>query len=88
MRAKKHLGQNFLNSKKFVGDVIRAANLSPDDTVLEIGPGKGALTEGLLEVAGHVVAIEKDPELVTYLTEKFETEIAEKRFTDTRRRAY
>jgi len=81
MKAKKHLGQNFLNSQKFIGDVIRASNLTKTDTVLEIGPGKGALTEPLLEVAGHVIAIEKDPELIVVLNKKFETAILEKRFT-------
>ena len=81
MRAKKHLGQNFLNSQKFVGDVVRAANLTKEDTVLEIGPGKGALTEKLLEEADHVIAVEKDTDLIEHLTLKFEGEIKNKRFT-------
>lgn len=74
-RAKKSLGQNFLKSKKILEAVVRAGKLSREDTVLEIGPGKGALTEKLLESAGKVVAVETDYELYEFLKTKFETEI-------------
>lgn len=72
---KKSLGQNFLNSEKALASIIRAADLEDTDTVLEIGPGKGALTEKLLAARCSVLAIEKDDELYEFLKEKFKTEI-------------
>jgi len=79
MQAKKSLGQNFLKSKSAVGDIIKAGELSSADTVLEIGPGKGVLTEALLAAAGKVIAVEKDDRLIEVLNEKFATEIKEGR---------
>jgi len=79
MRAKKSLGQNFLKSKEALRDMISAGNISKKDVVLEIGPGKGVLTEKLLENAGKVIAIEKDEELFLLLKEKFAKEIHEKK---------
>jgi 16S rRNA (adenine1518-N6/adenine1519-N6)-dimethyltransferase len=73
--AKKSLGQNFLKSKKALSDMVNAGKVSKGDTVLEIGPGKGALTEVLLQHAGKVVAIEKDKRLIPLLEEKFAGEI-------------
>jgi 16S rRNA (adenine1518-N6/adenine1519-N6)-dimethyltransferase len=69
--AKKSLGQNFLQSKGALRSIITAGKLSADDTVLEIGPGKGALTEGLLATGAKVIAVEKDRELISFLEEKF-----------------
>jgi len=63
----KQLGQNFLINKGIVDKIIVAAELSKDDTVLEIGPGKGALTEKLIERAGRVVAVEYDKRLFEFL---------------------
>ena len=74
-KAKKSLGQNFLKSKNILASVVNAGEVSPEDIVLEIGPGKGALTEILLERAGKVVAIETDYELFEFLKNKFEKEI-------------
>lgn len=71
MKPKKSLGQNFLTSIPARIAIVSAGNLTPEDTVLEIGPGKGFLTEGLLSTGAQVVALEKDRELVPYLTEKF-----------------
>ena len=79
MRAKKSLGQNFLTSKAVVSDIITTANLSTQDAVLEIGPGKGFLTEELLKKAGEVIVIEKDNRLVEYLEERFAKEVADKK---------
>jgi 16S rRNA (adenine1518-N6/adenine1519-N6)-dimethyltransferase len=79
--AKKSLGQNFLTSEKIVGDIIDASNLEKRDLVLEVGPGKGMLTKALLKAVRHVVAIEKDRELIPFLEEKFSKEIAEERLT-------
>ncbi len=79
-RAKKSLGQNFLKSAKALSDIILAGEITKKDTVLEIGPGKGALTEKLLEHAGKVIAIEKDRDLVVYLQDHFANEAEEQRF--------
>ena len=72
MRAKKHLGQNFLKSTAIVHDIVTAAEITNNDTVLEIGPGKGVLTRALLETGARVIAIEKDPELLPLLKETFD----------------
>lgn len=77
-KAKKSLGQNFLKSEQALREIIKAGELTKGDLVLEIGPGKGALTERLLEHAGTVVAIEKDKELYEILKIKFEKEIQNK----------
>ncbi len=79
MKAKKHLGQHFLTSKKALADIIREGKLTVDDIVLEIGPGKGILTEALLVEAGKVVVVEKDTDLIPYLGEKFAKEIKSKK---------
>ncbi len=78
VRAKKSLGQNFLTSHKIAGDIVRAAKVDKEDTVLEIGPGKGMLTQELLATGAHVVAIEKDPELIPILQQRFVEQIASK----------
>jgi 16S rRNA (adenine1518-N6/adenine1519-N6)-dimethyltransferase len=74
-RAKKSMGQNFLKSAKALSDIVLAGEIKNTDTILEIGPGKGALTEKLLKVAGKVIAVEKDRDLVALLQEKFANEI-------------
>lgn len=74
-RAKKSLGQNFLKSELALNKIIEAGEVTGEDTVLEIGPGKGALTEKLLEKAGKVIAVEMDRELIEFLKEKFIKEI-------------
>ncbi len=73
--AKKSLGQNFLKSAEAVRDIISAGALTPEDTVVEIGPGKGVLTKKLVEHAGKVIAIEKDARLIPVLQETFKEEI-------------
>ncbi len=75
MRAKKTLGQNFLNSKAVARDIVRAAELTHRETILEIGPGKGFLTAELLESGALVVAVEKDDRMIPLLHEKFSAEI-------------
>lgn len=79
MRAKKYLSQNFLTNGTVARAVATAGGVSENDTVLEIGPGKGILTEILLLKAKRVVAVEKDKELIAYLERKFENEIATKK---------
>ncbi len=75
MFAKKSLGQNFLKSKGAISAIIETAEIQPGETILEIGPGKGALTEKLLESGAKVTAIEKDSNLIVFLKEKFSDEI-------------
>lgn len=74
-RAKKSLGQNFLKSEIALRKIIEAGEIKDSDIILEIGPGKGALTKKLLEKAGLVIAVEKDRELFEFLKEKFAEEI-------------
>lgn len=71
MYAKKSLGQHFLRSERALSVIVEAGNLSPNDTVLEIGPGEGALTKKLLETGARIIAVEKDDELFKFLKEKF-----------------
>lgn len=61
------LGQNFLIDANILNILLDAAALTPQDVVLEVGPGLGVLTEGLLARAGRVVAIEKDSRLFQWL---------------------
>jgi ribosomal RNA small subunit methyltransferase A len=80
------LAQNFLKSPKLVRRLVRMSKIGPSDTVYEIGPGKGIITAALARVAGQVIAIEKDPELVRRLRERFRlvenVRIVEKDFLD------
>jgi len=64
---KKRWGQHFLIDPNIIRKIVNLAQLSPDDTVFEIGPGRGALTRPLCEQAGRVIAVELDPKLVEYL---------------------
>ncbi len=79
IRAKKSLGQHFLRSKTALQKIIQAAEISPDDIVLEIGPGKGVLTKKLLQKAKQVIAVEIDKEMIFYLEEKFSEAIKRKK---------
>ena len=62
-RPRKSLGQHFLADSRVAGRIVDAAGLSPSDTVVEIGPGRGVLTRRLVERAGRVVAVELDAQL-------------------------
>ncbi len=74
--AKKSLGQNFLKSKVALTKMLLAGEVTEKDIILEVGPGKGVLTEKLLEKAGKVIAIEKDNRMIPLLQEKFISEIS------------
>jgi 16S rRNA (adenine1518-N6/adenine1519-N6)-dimethyltransferase len=76
LRAKKSLGQHFLKSERVLKEIISASNLKNDDVVLEIGPGLGHLTKKLLERVSEVIAVEKDDRLVSFLKQKFPSEIS------------
>lgn len=67
----KRFGQNFLVDKHVVDRIIRAVAPRQDETIIEIGPGKGALTQPLLERAGRLVAIEFDQNLAPALRGEF-----------------
>jgi 16S rRNA (adenine1518-N6/adenine1519-N6)-dimethyltransferase len=79
IKAKKSLGQNFLNNKKILQKMIDTSDIKKSDVVLEVGPGKGSLTELLLQTAKKVVAVEKDRRLIEGLNERFEDEIRAKK---------
>ena len=66
----KRLGQNFLIDPNIVRKIVALAEISPNDQVLEIGPGRGVLTEVLCKTAGLVTAVEIDPRLHAYLAER------------------
>lgn len=69
--AKKNLGQNFLSDANTAKKITEAAGISEYDTVLEIGPGFGALTQYMLAKAKHVTAVEIDPFACKVLAEVF-----------------
>jgi 16S rRNA (adenine1518-N6/adenine1519-N6)-dimethyltransferase len=68
---RKRFGQHFLSDPRILARIADAAALTPDDTVIEIGPGRGALTERLLERAGRVIAIEIDRDLAAALRARY-----------------
>ena len=70
-RIKKSLGQNFIIEPRIIDGIVEAADLSPQDVVVEIGPGMGSLTQGLAENAGQVLAVELDKNLIPILQESF-----------------
>ena len=69
-RAKKRLGQHFLMDDTVVDRIVRCVDIGPDDTVLEIGPGLGALTVPLGLRANRLLAVEKDRHAATLLRER------------------
>lgn len=66
-RTKKRLGQNFLIDGEVIQDIISFANIQPEDTVVEIGPGVGFVTEQLVKYAKKVIVIELDEEAIAEL---------------------
>lgn len=71
LSAKKSFGQNFLIDQGIIARIIAAASLAETDSILEVGPGMGALTAKLLEKAARVTAVELDRRMVQYLEEAF-----------------
>ncbi len=67
---RKSLGQNFLHDPNAVEKIVTTAELMPEDTALEIGPGTGMLTEALARAAARVVAVELDQRLAPILAER------------------
>jgi 16S rRNA (adenine1518-N6/adenine1519-N6)-dimethyltransferase len=70
LKARKSLGQHFLTDQTVLYTIIESAELSPDDTVIEVGPGLGIVTEELAKHAGHVIAVELDTNLANRLRRK------------------
>ena len=69
-RPKKHLGQHFLQDPEIISKIIRTADVNKEDVIVEIGPGRGALTFRLAEMASEVIAIEIDHSIVESLNER------------------
>lgn len=69
--AKKKYGQHFLTDRNIIAKIVRTAAIAEGDHVLEIGPGRGALTEQLLAAGASVLAIEVDPALAGGLEQSF-----------------
>lgn len=70
----KKFGQNFLIDPHVLDKIIRSADITKEDCVIEIGPGIGCVTQALLEYAGKVISIEIDDQLIPILTEQFGSE--------------
>jgi len=73
VRPKRRLGQHFLSDPRILARIAEALEAAPTDTVLEIGPGRGSLTAELVRRAARVVAIERDPALLSGLLERLPT---------------
>ena len=67
----KKLGQNFLVDENILNFIVNASNISDQDTILEIGPGLGALTEKILLKSNNLVCVEKDKKLYSFLLNRF-----------------
>ena len=76
IRPKKSLGQNFLSDKNVIKSIVKIGNIKNNNTILEIGPGTGNLTEFILKKKPkNFFVIEKDYNLVKFLYEKFDNKI-------------
>lgn len=81
MLKKKSLGQNFLTSKTIAKSIALAGKPNPDETIIEIGPGEGFLTEELVKICNKIVVIEKDHRLIPVLKDKFINDISTGKLT-------
>lgn len=70
-KPKKRFGQNFLQDENILNKIVREINPQPDDEIVEIGPGYGALTQKFLSATKNLIAVEIDNELAESLTEKY-----------------
>ncbi len=64
-------GQHFLTNPSITDKIVKLAGVAANDPVLEIGPGRGILTDSLLKIGARVIAVEKDKELAAHLAEKY-----------------
>ena len=74
LRAKRWLGQNFLTDSRTAERIVTLSNIGPEDTVLEIGPGLGALTLPMARTAEKIYAVEKDKEIIPLLESELASE--------------
>ncbi len=70
-RAKKRFGQNFLVNEQIISDIVSAIRPEPDDNMVEIGPGLGALTRPLLKKLKHLHVVEIDREIIAQLSKDY-----------------
>lgn len=70
--AKKSFGQNFLVNEKAIQDIVNAAKITPEDTIIEVGPGLGVLTKELAKNAKNIISLELDKTLFPVLEETLE----------------
>ena len=70
-KARKRFGQNFLHDAGVIDRILRAINAKAGERLLEIGPGQGALTEGILNSGGQLDVVELDKDLVPILNRQF-----------------
>ncbi len=70
-KARKRFGQNFLHDAGVIDKILRAIRAKPEDRLLEIGPGQGALTEGLLNSTAQLDVVELDKDLIPILMHQF-----------------
>jgi len=73
LRAKKKFGQNFLVDRYFISKIIKEINPKEENNILEIGPGKGAITESILKKINHISVVEIDPDMIKILKQKIST---------------
>ena len=71
MYPKKRFGQNFLTDKKLLEDLVKLIDISIEDKILEVGPGKGDLTDNLIKFCDSYYGIEIDKDLFNFLVTKF-----------------
>ena len=75
MKAKKKFGQNFLVDHYFISKIINEINPKESTNILEIGPGKGAITKPILKKIKHISVVEIDPDMIKILKQKISTKI-------------
>jgi 16S rRNA (adenine1518-N6/adenine1519-N6)-dimethyltransferase len=73
LKAKKKFGQNFLVDRYFISKIINEINPKEGNNILEIGPGKGAITEPILKKINHISVVEIDPDMIKILRHKIST---------------
>ena len=73
-RHKKQFGQHFLHDPGYLARIVAAIRPAPEDVMVEIGPGQGALTQPLLEKLHHLQVVEIDRDLINYLGQRFAAE--------------
>jgi 23S rRNA (adenine-N6)-dimethyltransferase len=66
-----NLSQNFIKSPQLVRQLLSVSSINSNDTVIEVGPGKGIITQELINTTAQVISVEKDRELIPFLQHKF-----------------